>query len=120
MHELVTRNYTNLFFFFSLPNLFSACFPIKLYCKTFFLVLLMMTVLFVKYGSFTMEMEWEGPLIWASQGFCKERVKVVVPFPFPTCPFARSMFATWAILLFLIRSQNSNHREFPGGPLVRN
>ena len=35
MHERVTRNYTNLFFF-SLPSLFSARFSIKLYCKTFF------------------------------------------------------------------------------------
>ena len=89
-----------------------------------FLVLLffnlMMTMLFVKYGSFIMEMKWEGPMIWASQGFCKDRVRVIVPFPFPTCPFAHSTFATWAILLFLIRSQNSNHRQFPGGPLVRN
>ena len=66
-----------------------------------------------------MELKWEGPMVWASQGFCKDWMGVVVHFPFPACPFARSTFATWAILLFLIRTQNSNHREFPGGPVVR-
>ena len=61
-----------------------------------------------------MELKWEGPMVWASQGFCKDWMRIVVHFPFPTCPFARSTFATWAISLFLIRT----HIQITGNFLV--
>lgn len=87
MHGLVTINYTNLF---SLSNFFRACFLAKFIAKTIFSVTILYfdddwwLFFFFKYDSFIMEITWEVAMIWSLQRFCKDGVKVVFHFPFPT------------------------------------
>lgn len=119
MHGLVTLNYTNNFFFLFLIFLVRVFF-IRLYCRSIFIIIVLQfgdgggagELVFFQVWWFQNGDQWEVPMIWVSQGFCKDWLRVLFSHFLPRDPLLNPcLLQTWSSSLFLIRTQNAHHRK---------
>lgn len=123
MHGLVTLNYTNNFFFLFLiflVRVFLSGYTAEVFLLLLFFSLVMAVVLvnlfFFQVWWFQNGDQWEVPMIWVSQGFCKDWLRVLFYFSFPTmCPVAQSMFATNVVLLAVLDQNSKCTSQKTGG-----
>lgn len=119
MHGLVTLNYTNNFFFLFLiflVRVFLSGYTAEVFLLLLFFSLVMAVVLvnlfFFQVWWFQNGDQWEVPMIWVSQGFCKDWLRVLFSHFLPRDPLLNPcLLQTWSSSLFLIRTQNAHHRK---------